>query len=164
MNVYKTGVLTLMILLTAAVTPLWSGAAAEMSVQVKQTQVRTAPSFLGRIVARLAYGDRVTVVAEQAGWKKVVLAGGMSGWVHGSALTPKKIVLRAGDVDVSSSVDSDELALAGKGFNAQVEGEFKDSHPEISFLWIDRMEKIVVSDAEMARFLKEGRVTPKGGF
>jgi hypothetical protein len=141
-------------------------AAAEkmMSVQVKTGQLRAAPSFLGKIVATVSYGDRVGVKEEKGAWSRVGLpGGGIEGWIHTSALTPKKIVLKAGASDVSRTASSEEIALAGKGFNEQVEGEFKAKNPDLDFTWVNRMEKIVVTQEEMQRFLKEGEVSPKGG-
>lgn len=97
-----------------------------MSVQVRQGQIRSTPSFLGRIVVNLSYGDRVQVREEKGSWIRVSVPGSRAGgWIHASALTTKKIVIRAGTKDVSLAASADELALAGKGFNKQVEQEFK---------------------------------------
>ena len=81
-----------------------------MSVQVKKGEVRSNPSFLGRIVARLSFGERVDVFEKQGSWLRVGLPGSSTkGWMHSSALTHKKIVLQAGDRDVQDTVSSDEL-------------------------------------------------------
>jgi SH3-like domain-containing protein len=132
----------------------------EMSVQVKNVQLRSTPSFLGKPVAGLGYGDRVGVLEKQDVWLKVTAPGGESGWIHQSALTPRKIVLKAGADEVGTTASSEELALAGKGFNSDVEAEFKSQNKDIDFTWIDKMEKIAVSPDEMTRFLKEGGVAP----
>ncbi len=135
-----------------------------MSVQVKKGQIRLTPSFLGRIVALLSYGDRVYVLEQKGSWTKVGLSKGISdGWIHSSALTRKKIILKAGAQDVQTAASSDELALAGKGFNQQVESEFRAKNPNLDFTWVDRMEKFVVSEKQMKKFLKKGEVFPKGG-
>jgi len=64
----------------------------------------------------------VEVLEDRGAWKKVVVPDGrIQGWIHASALTTKKIALQAGKADVKTSVTGDELALAGKGFNATVE-------------------------------------------
>ena len=142
----------------------WGTDSGRMSVQVKQSPIRTAPSFMARIVATLSYGDRVDIVSTRGTWAQVfVSAGGVSGWVHTSALTRKKIVLKAGASDVSKTATSDELALAGKGFNKKVEGEFRARNRNLDYTWVDRMEKISVSNAGISKFLKAGEVSPKGG-
>lgn len=136
-----------------------------MSVQIKQGELRARPSFLGTIVARLSYGDQVEMRGRQGSWLKVRFERqGVEGWMHSSALTTKKIVLRAGDQDARQAASSDELALAGKGFNQQVEDAYKTKNPNIDFAWIDKMEKIVVSQNDMRVFLQEGQVTPEGGW
>ncbi|UCD31824.1 MAG: SH3 domain-containing protein [Desulfobacterales bacterium] len=136
-----------------------------MSIQVKKGELRLAPSFLGKIVAQLYYGDRVYVLENKGSWSKVGLsAGAAEGWIHASALTPKVIVLKAGAKDVEAAASGDELALAGKGFNQQVESEFRAKNPNLDFTWIDKMETYVVSEQEMKRFLKKGELSPEGGF
>jgi hypothetical protein len=136
-----------------------------LSVQVKKSEVRAKPSFLGTIVARVSYGDRVELLVEQGAWLKVGLPGRKTeGWMHASALTRKKIELQAGGQAVGQTASSDEVALAGKGFNQQVEDTFKAQNPKLDFAWVDKMEKIVVSQSEMEAFLRDGKVTPEGGL
>jgi hypothetical protein len=135
-----------------------------MSVQVKKGEIRSTPSFLGAIVTRVSYGDRVYVLEEKGPWVKVAIPErNNEGWMHSSALTVKKIVFNAGAADVRTTASSNELALAGKGFNKQVENEFKEKNPNISYAWVDRMEKFVVSEKEIKQFVKEGKLSPKGG-
>jgi len=141
-----------------------SAATGSMSVQVKQSPVRTAPSFLARIIASLQYGDRVYVVSHRGTWTQVFVGtAGIKGWVHSSALTRKKIILKAGADDVNKTATSDELALAGKGFNKQVEGEFKSKNRNLDYTRIDKMEKVKVPQDDIRKFLKEGAVSPQGG-
>lgn len=131
--------------------------AESMCVQVKKSQLRNQPSFMGKIVSELAYGDRVAVQEEKKSWVRVTTAkGNREGWMHLSALTTKEIVLNPGSKDVEKAASSDEIALAGKGFNEQVEEKFKQDNKNIDFSWIDRMEKIVVSQQEKQSFIREG--------
>lgn len=136
----------------------------QMSVQVKKGQVRSRPTFLGKIVGTLSYGDRVNLVEEKKTWFRIAMPGaGISGWMHASSLTRKKIVLTAGAADVREAATSDELALAGKGFNKQVEGEFRAKNRHIDFTWIDQMEQYAVSKSQINRFIQYGGLTPTGG-
>ncbi|MFH1970537.1 MAG: SH3 domain-containing protein [Verrucomicrobiota bacterium] len=139
-----------------------AASAATMSVQVKDAPVRATPSFVGKVVGALAYGDQVEVQQTQGAWSKVASAG-VSGWMHTSALSSKKIVLAAGQEQAKVAASGDELALAGKGFNSDVEAQFKAGHKDIDFTWINRMEKIKIPSSEMQAFLKDGDVTPKEG-
>lgn len=152
------------LLISLNVFPAFAAEQKMMSVQVKKGEIRSTPSFLGAIVARVSYGDRVYIRGEKGPWFKVSIPGRINeGWMHSSALTVKRIAFNAGAADVRTSASSNELALAGKGFNKQVENEFKEKNPKVNYAWIDRMEKFVVSEKEIKRFLKEGKLFPKGG-
>jgi SH3-like domain-containing protein len=135
-----------------------------MSVQVKTTQIRATPSFVGKILGTLSYGDRVTVLAQQSGWARISLpAGKGEGWVNLSALSPKRIVLKAGSQEVASGASSGEVALAGKGFNREVEAEYRDEK-QLDYTWIDRMEAFRVSPEQVLAFLQQGGLpTSLGG-
>lgn len=142
----------------------WAVGQKLMSIQVKKGEVRSRPSFLSQIIVRLSYGDRVPVKAKSGGWARIGLPTGTGeGWIHQSALTTKKIILRAGAEDVRQAASGDEIALAGKGFNKQVEGQFRAKNPHLDFAWIDKMERFVVSQTKIQNFVKEGRLVPQGG-
>lgn len=131
-------------------------ASKEMSVQVRDGQLRNRASFLGTVVGTVAYGDRVTVSQTQAGWCEVSIAG-KTGWIHESALTPKKVVLTAEGADARvQSVGSEEVALAGKGFSKEVESEYKKQNPQLDFTWVDWMGRQTVPSAQLVEFLKQG--------
>ncbi len=132
-----------------------------LSVQVKEGELRATPSFLGKIVTRVAYGDRVNLIEERGAWKKVSLKGGyLQGWMHASALTTKRIALKAGQTNVQTGATQNELALAGKGFNEQVESSFRKQNKNLDYTWINRMETFKVSPELMRNFLVQGDVTP----
>ena len=71
--------------------------------------------------------------------------------------------LMPGAADVEQSASDDELTLAGRGFNREVERTFQYQNPEVDFSWIDRMEKMVVSQDEIQKFLRDGGLMRKGG-
>lgn len=131
-----------------------------MSIQVKESQLRATPSHLGKIVAKVSYGDRVTVSEERGDWKKVSLNKKSQGWIHNSALTSKQIALRAGQGNVGTSVSSNEIALAGKGFSKEVEAQYRQNNKNLDYTWLNRMEAIKVSPNQMEDFIVVGRLTP----
>ncbi len=136
----------------------------KMSVQVKEGMLRETPSFLGKKLADVFYGEMLEILEESNGWSKAKLPGkGLAGWIHTSSLTSEEIVLGAGNTNVSHSATGDELALAGKGFNKQVENEFRSRNPKADFSWINRMEEIRISPEQMRAFLDSGQVAPKEG-
>lgn len=130
-----------------------------MSVQVKAGQVRSTPSFLGAIVAEVGYAQQVQVLEEKSGWMRVNVPGrNVQGWMHGSALSAKRIVLQAGADDVQRAATTGEIALAGKGFNQQVEDQYRSRNRSIDFTWIDRMQQSGVSMTQLKRFAEEGQL------
>ena len=58
------------------------------SVQVRESHLRNSPSFLGKIVTTVHYGDRLSVVEDKSPWIKASI-NGKQGWLHDSALTTK---------------------------------------------------------------------------
>lgn len=153
----------LSVLVIAGMTVATAGAAstAIMSVQVRKADIRETPSFLGKIVTSAAYGDKVTVQSENGAWMQVS-SGGLSGWVHNSALTRKTIVMKSG-AGAPTSASSGEMALAGKGFNSEVEAQFKANHKEIDFSWVDKMEKIRIPVSQIKEFTRDGQLSLQGG-
>jgi hypothetical protein len=134
-----------------------------MQVQVRTVQIRATPSFLGRVLAPLGYADRVQILETANAWLRVAGPGGQSGWVHASALTKRTIALSAGSRDAQTGASGDELALASKGFNSDVEADFKARNRNIDFTWVNRMEKSRLSPERLQAFLKEGGLKPAEG-
>jgi hypothetical protein len=127
-----------------------------MSVNVKETQVKATPSYLGKTLGTLAYADRVQVAQSQKGWVKVTVPGkSLSGWINESALTSKKVVLSSGSEAASQQASSGEVALAGKGFNSQIESENRKDD-SFDYATVDKMERTVVSSEAASAFLKAG--------
>ncbi|MBP7830743.1 MAG: SH3 domain-containing protein [Kiritimatiellae bacterium] len=151
------GIAALLALAPAA----WAGT--EMSVQIKAGQIRATPSYLGQVLATVNYGARVDVLQQRGDWMEVQAAGAPKGWMHSSALTKKKIVLASGSEDVQTRTSGEELALAGKGFNKEVEAEFKQQNPEVDFSWVNWMEKTRYSMEELTAFLRAGGVKSSTG-
>jgi len=130
-----------------------------MSVQVREGALRQAPTFLGKIIAKLAYGRRVNIIEEKSGWVRIATVEPepeLAGWMHTSALTTKKIELKAGDKDVETGASGDELALAGKGFDEATEKEYRKKNPDVDFTWVDKMESFTVSQNQIQDFITEG--------
>ena len=140
----------------AALLATGAWAAKEMSEQVRDGQLRNRASFLGTVTGAVAYGDRVTVNQTQAGWCEVATAAGKSGWIHESALTPKRVVLSSGANDARTGASGQEVALAGKGFSKEVEASYKSQNRDIDYTWVDWMGQQKVSNDQLVQFLKQG--------
>jgi hypothetical protein len=86
----------------------------------------------------LALGLFLPLLAPTAGWGQVLnLPGLLTG-------TPVK------------QTNSDEVALAGKGFNPEVESAYRAKHPEMDFAQVDKIEGFKVEPAALQVFIKEG--------
>jgi len=131
--------------------------ATSMSVQVRNGKVRATPSQLGRVVATVEYGAVVQAEALQKGWYPVTTADGKKGWLHESALSNKPIAMRAGTSDAATGVSSDEVALAGKGFNEQVEAKLR-ADGTLDYTWVDRMAAFEVGADQIMEFRAEGHL------
>ncbi len=142
---------------------LWA-AGGEATVQVKETILRDQPSFTGKSLGVLKYGAKVSVLEEKSGWSRVSAEGGkLLGWVHGSAITKKSVALSS-QGGSGTGATSGEVSLAGKGFSAQVEGEYRSQNAALDFATVDGMEKIRFRPEELKVFLAEGGILPKGGI
>jgi SH3-like domain-containing protein len=131
--------------------------AAPMSVQIRNCKVRATPSQLGAVVATVDYGVVVQAQAVQKGWYPVTTPDGKTGWVHESALSRKPVAMRAGTSDAATGVSSDEVALAGKGFNEQVEAKLR-ADGTLDYTWVDRMSKLEVGPEQIAKFRAQGNL------
>ncbi|KPJ49446.1 hypothetical protein AMJ40_05450 [candidate division TA06 bacterium DG_26] len=133
-----------------------------ITIKVKETRVRSSPRFYAKSIYDAKSGDRLQKIGELQGWYKVVTPDGETGWVHSSAVETRKLELSSGEW-VEQEASPDEVALAGKGFNEEVEAEYRKTHQELDYTLVDRMEKIEVTDSEMLEFLREGRLGEYGG-
>ncbi len=137
-----------------------SAFATSLSIQVEEGQVRSTPSFLGEIVDKVIYGESVELVKEQGPWR-MVNTKRKPGWIHQSAVSESKVELVPGS-DVNEGASGKEIALAGKGFNPEVESAYKAEHQQISFAWVDNMEKFTVNNADIEQFIKQGGLKGAG--
>ena len=134
-----------------------AAATTQMSVQVRNCKVRATPSQLGKVVATVEYGSKVTAGELKNGWYPVTTASGVKGYLHESALSTKKIVMKAGTGDANTGVSSDEVALAGKGFNEQVEAKVK-AEGKLDYTWVDKMATFKVTEDQIKNFRAQGNL------
>jgi uncharacterized protein YgiM (DUF1202 family) len=154
----KIKVLLVLLALSAGVA---LAAVTKMSVQVQNCKVRATPSQLGKIVATVAYGDVLQTGDPQNGWYQVTTSGGVTGWVHESALSKKTIAMRSGTGDAATGASADEVAMAGKGFNQQVEDKMK-ADGKLDYTWVDKMSKFASEPDEISLFRAQGSLVGGG--
>ena len=127
-----------------------------MSVTVREAEVRSTPSFLGRVVATLEYGDSVRIRDERGSWYEIDIPDSRErGWVHAAALERRRIIFAARTDEVATETTSGEIALAGKGFNREVEERFIEE-TQLDFSRIDQMEAFTIETRAIGEFLRDG--------
>lgn len=131
-----------------------------VTVIVKKTSVRRDRQFYAPTLVEAQLGEAYGVLSREKGWIKVGTKSG-AGWLHESAVTAKKVAIGAqGPADVA--VDERDVANAGKGFNPQVESEYRKKNPEANFAAVDRMEKLEAGEQAVEAFVREGNLRPRG--
>jgi SH3-like domain-containing protein len=150
----KTAIIALIVLAVG----LAIGAAQILVVKVQTTQLRNAPQFFGPALASLKVGDKLEKLGEANGWVQVRTAAGTVGWIHSSAVGESSTTLASTGQPVRTQASANEVALAGRGFNQQVEDSYKAKHTELSFVWVDRMVQIKIAAAQLEDFLRRGHL------
>lgn len=135
-------------------------AAGKMNIQVREAVVKTSPNYMATSVGTLTYGMQVNVVGEQGNWYQVDQP---AGWLPKSALTKHKVAVNPDAKFSKGTAKHDEVALAGKGFNPDVEAEFKRDNAGLaaSFTQVDRVEGFGASDEELRTFQTAGKLKPR---
>lgn len=139
-----------------------SAAPVYMSVQVQDGVLRQTPGAFGKPVAKLKYADMVEVLGANGSWYKVRGYGDAQGWLHQNSLTRKALTTSGAGGTAATRASSSEVALAGKGFNSDIEAKFKADNQTMDFQTIDAMERVKISEADSLKFLRDGGVRPKG--
>ncbi|MBM3310597.1 MAG: hypothetical protein FJY80_03710 [Candidatus Aminicenantes bacterium] len=137
---------------------LWLAAADTLVVKVQTTPLRQAPQFFSPTVATLKVGDKLELLTAQGAWRQVKTAAGLSGWVHGSAAEVPKFTLVAMSGGTKTQATAQEAALAGKGFNKEIEQGYRAKHGEVSFVWVEKMLATTVPPALVEEFIKKGKL------
>lgn len=140
------------IALCAVVALLCPGLALADRIAVREGVLRQSPSPFGAIKKKIPYDTEVTVEKKQEGW--VLLSAPESGWLHGSALSTSQQSLKMapGKASRAGAVAEKEVALAGKGFDKNVEAAYRKEHGQLRYDLMDRVERITVPEAEVKKF------------
>ncbi len=125
-------------------------------VQVRESELRSAPGFLSQIVEKLTLGDELSYVGSRAGWHQVTLPEtGQGGWIHeGGVRENKHTTLQLAGEGTTRTVSSREIALAGRGFSESMEGSY-GSDNQLDFSAVDDLEARRVGPEEIVAFVLE---------
>lgn len=139
-----------------------------MTVQVKQGVIRQSPAVLGKVEHTLDYGQRVTIL-EKSGetWVKVQALDDptRTGWMRVSHLTSRKLSLQADQSDITPTrTNQREIAMAGKGFDKQVETDYRASTSTRGYQLLEQIDKQPahnVARSEVPAFQQAGGVVAR---
>lgn len=137
-----------------------AGKTGEMNVQVREAVVKSSPNYLGASSGTISYGAQVSVIGEQGNWYQIAAP---SGWIPKSAVTKHKVAVDPDKKFAGKGSSRDEVALAGKGFNPQVEAQYKRDNAELAaaYVQVDKVENFGASEAELKSFQAAGKLTPR---
>ena len=124
-------------------------------VAIRTVTLKSSTGFFASNRGTLNYGDRVTVLQVNGRYVEVRSASNSSltGWTASANLTTRQVV--SGN---TSTASAREVALAGKGFNQDVENSYR-SQGNLNYADVDRVEAITVSEADLRQFLEGGRLS-----
>lgn len=144
--------------LLAAALLLGSAAAyaSTVTVLVQETALRKRAQSYSPSVGTARLGQKFETSGLEGGFYKT-----KSGYLHSSAVTARKVRLGSAD-SVGGGTSAEEITLAGKGFNAQVEKSYGDKSA-VNFSAVNAMERRTVSEAALFDFLRTGGLLPEGG-
>jgi len=125
-------------------------------VSAKSATLKSSTWFFASNRGTVDYGHQLTVLQVSGSWAEVQSSvnSGLSGWISTSSLSTKRISATGG----SSSASASEVALAGKGFNEEVENAYK-AEGNLNYEAVDWTEKLVIPGDDLYNFITEGNLS-----
>ena len=123
-------------------------------VAVKTVDLKSSTGFFASNRGKLNYGDRVTVLRVSGRFVEVRSAANSSltGWTASANMSPRQVVS-----GTANSASAREVAMAGKGFNQEVEQSYR-TQQNLNYDDVDRVEAYTLDFVALERFLREGRL------
>ena len=135
---------------------LFSLTAAAETVQVttRENAVRSDCRFFAPVKLKVSLGDRLSVSGRKGDWY-LVSAKGVKGCIHKSAVESRSFAA-SGRGAASGGTSADEVSLAGKGFNPQVEAGYRKSGKGLNYAAVDEIMRFTVSEKNLESFVLQG--------
>ena len=128
-------------------------AAETIQVTTKENAVRSDCRFFAPVKLKVSLGDLLTVKGRKGDWYQVS-AKGVNGCIHKSAVENR--TFSASGRKGAGGASADEVSLAGKGFNPQVEAGYRKSSKNLNYQAVDEIIKYSVSDKSLEAFVLQG--------
>ncbi|MCL2722140.1 MAG: hypothetical protein FWD47_12495 [Treponema sp.] len=125
-------------------------------VAVRTLDLKSSTGFFASNRGRLNYGDQVTVLQVSGRFVEIcsVANPSLTGWTPSANMSVRQIV-----TGTSSTATTREVALAGKGFDQDVENAYRNQNRELNYSAVNEIERITVNEDQLRRFLEEGRLS-----
>jgi hypothetical protein len=134
-----------------------TAAAESVQVTTRENAVRSDCRFFAPVKLKVVLGDRLNVTGRKGDWYKVS-AKGVNGCIHKSAVEARSFT-SSGRGAASAGTSSDEVSLAGKGFNPQVEAGYRKSGKGLNYAAVDEISQIQVGEKALEAFVLQGGLT-----
>ena len=126
-----------------------------MYVAVKVAELKSGTGAFASTVGTLNYGDSVTVLQTSGRFMQVRsnANSSLTGWTAESNLTTRQVV-----AGTSSTASASEVAMAARGFNQEVEQEYRTQNRNLNYADVDRVEALTTNNDDLKKFLEEGHL------
>jgi hypothetical protein len=131
-----------------------TAAAETLKVTTRENAVRGDCRFFAPVRLKVSLGDQLTVKGRKGDWY-LVSAKGVNGCIHKSAVESRSFAA-SGRRASTGGASADEVSLAGKGFNPQVEAGYRKSGKDLNYAAVDEISRISVSEKSLETFVLQG--------
>jgi len=153
----KTWVILLALCLISSV-----AAAATVKVITQEAMIRADKRFFAPALVRAPFGAALEELGREGDWFRVNYQG-KEGWIHKSAIQEQKFQLSSLAGGQAEEASRDEVALAGKGFNPEVEKAFRDKNPKMRYDLVNQVQAYRVEEQKLQAFIRAGNLREPGG-
>jgi hypothetical protein len=151
----------LICLAAAAASAAGAGTAKEsVFIVVKKTAIRKDRQFSSPSLGEALFREKFVVLGRQKDWVRVS-GKGVEGWLHVSATAATAVSVSA--KEATGALSQDDVAFASKGFDADIEKEYRKGATAANFGAVDGMERLTASEQTLAEFRQAGHLRARGG-
>jgi hypothetical protein len=131
-----------------------TAAAETLQVTTRDNAVRGDCRFFAPVKLKVSLGDTLTVKGRKGDWY-LVSARGVNGCIHKSAVESRNFAA-TGRKASTGGASADEVSLAGKGFNPQVEAGYRKADKNLNYAAVDEIVRFTVSEKSLESFVMQG--------
>jgi hypothetical protein len=146
----KTAILSMLIVFMLSLV----ATAETVKVTTRENAVRGECRFFAPVKLKVSLGDELTVKGRKGDWIQVGTKG-INGCIHKSAVESRNFAA-SGRKTGGDGASSDEVSLAGKGFNPQVEASYRKSGKNLNYAAVDEIAKFTTSEKSLETFVQQG--------